>query len=99
MRSRSRWNGVRSGLSGSSTRRRAGYDRVACGERNSSSQAAMRSWKVAVAGTPPSLSGGAQLYVRVVLERLAHCALDLAQGARLGLGGFVERLRQPFDHK
>src|SRR5919199_5320950 len=46
MRSRSRWNGVRSGESGSGTARRAGYERAASGESERSSNAAMRSWKL-----------------------------------------------------
>ncbi len=50
-------------------------------------------------GHSPSLSGGTQLDVRVVLQSLANCALDLAQSARLGLGSFVERLRQAADHE
>src|SRR5919202_6953306 len=46
IRSRSRWNGVRSGESGSGTARRAGYERAASGESERSSNAAMRSWKL-----------------------------------------------------
>src|SRR3954452_11225607 len=45
IRSRSRWNGVRTGESSSSTSRRAGYERWASGERNSSSIAEIRSRK------------------------------------------------------
>src|SRR3954454_11968386 len=45
IRSRSRWNGVRSGESNSATALRAGYDRVASGPSQRSSCADMRSWK------------------------------------------------------
>src|SRR6476646_2755911 len=52
-------------------------------------------------GTRPSLqlSGGAKLHVRVVLERLPHGPLDLAQRPQLGLGSLAERLRQALDHE
>src|ERR671934_1015934 len=51
-RSRSRWNGVRTGESSSSSSRRAGYERCASGDRNSSSRAEMRSRRATgVAGT------------------------------------------------
>src|SRR5437764_9879438 len=43
IRSRSRWNGVRSGESSSGWARRAGYDRAASGDSADSSSAAMRS--------------------------------------------------------
>src|SRR6478609_8566910 len=45
MRSRSRWNGVRSGESGSGRTRLAGYERVASGESQACSHAWARSWK------------------------------------------------------
>src|ERR671934_1441347 len=51
-RSRSRWNGVRTRESSSSSSRRAGYERCASGDRNASSRAEMRSRKATgVAGT------------------------------------------------
>src|SRR3954465_14832668 len=45
IRSRSRWNGVRSGESSSATARRAGYERAASGDSWVRSNASMRSWK------------------------------------------------------
>src|SRR5205823_3935485 len=44
IRSRSRWNGVRSGESSSGWARRAGYERDASADRADSPSAAMRSW-------------------------------------------------------
>ena len=52
IRSRSRWNGVRWSESGSGSRRRAGYERVAAGASSRSSRAAMRSAKGVVVGDP-----------------------------------------------
>src|SRR4051812_20646572 len=46
IRSRSRWNGVRSGESGSATARSAGYERAARGESQPASAAAILSWKL-----------------------------------------------------
>src|SRR5690348_3003881 len=50
MRSRSRWNGVRSGESGSGRARLAGYERVASGESHACSHAWVRSWKWSAVG-------------------------------------------------
>src|SRR3954451_6410433 len=50
IRSRSRWNGVRSGESSSATARRAGYERAASGDSWVRSNASMRSWKERSAG-------------------------------------------------
>src|SRR3954468_5366231 len=50
IRSRSRWNGVRSGESSSATARRAGYERAASGDNWVRSNASMRSWKERSAG-------------------------------------------------
>src|SRR4051794_24267683 len=50
IRSRSRWNGVRSGESGSGTQRRAGYERVASGDSHACSHAWGRSWKCSAEG-------------------------------------------------
>src|SRR3954449_7762388 len=49
-RSRSRWNGVRSGESGSGRTRFAGYERVASGDSHACSHAWVRSWKCSAAG-------------------------------------------------
>src|SRR5919199_4549440 len=61
IRSRSRWNGVRSGESSSAVARRAGYERAASGDRDASSRAVMRSWKEVPAATvtPPIVSAPA----------------------------------------
>src|SRR4051812_24686534 len=50
IRSRSRWNGVRSGESGSGTTLRAGYERVASGDSHACSHAWVRSWKCSTFG-------------------------------------------------
>src|SRR3954470_15633262 len=50
IRSRSRWNGVRSGESSSATARRAGYERAASGDSCVRSKASIRSWKERSAG-------------------------------------------------
>src|SRR5215212_5601302 len=50
IRSRSRWNGVRSGESSSATARRAGYERAAGGDSCVRSNASIRSWKERSAG-------------------------------------------------
>src|SRR3954469_8877058 len=56
MRSRSRWNGVRSGESGSETTLRAGYERVASGESHACSQAWVRSWKCSAEGAAVAMA-------------------------------------------
>src|SRR4051812_12471433 len=50
IRSRSRWNGVRSDESSSVTARRAGYERAASGDSCVRSNASIRSWKERSAG-------------------------------------------------
>src|SRR6476660_6077338 len=55
IRSRSRWNGVRTGESCSGIARRAGYDGVARGENRACSKAWMRSLKELTATGSPVL--------------------------------------------
>src|SRR3954452_707397 len=55
IRSRSRWNGVRTGESCSGIARSAGYERVARGDRRACSKACMRSLKELTATGSPVL--------------------------------------------
>src|SRR5436305_3382442 len=83
MRSRSRWNGVRSGESGSGRTRLAGYERVASGDSHACSHAWVRSWKCSawgatVAMDPDCLSGSGRNFapacgLAVLERRLSRC--------------------------
>src|ERR671910_360762 len=67
IRSRSRWNGVRTALSSSGSRRIAGYERVARSHRYSSSHARVRS---------SSVASGARGWSAVVVKGLSSLLRD-----------------------
>src|SRR2546423_541052 len=86
IRSRSRWNGVRSGESSSGWARRAGYERAASCDSADSSAAAMRSWNSEAAAVvvvvaairtilPARAAGGGPGYPSARLPRRRHRCL------------------------
>src|SRR6478735_1653181 len=49
--------------------------------------------------SPVPLSSSPKLHMRMMLQRFAHCPLDLPQVAQLRLRSLAQRLRQYLDHE